>query len=561
MHTVGVDFGSESARAVVVRVADGVPLAEAVADYPHGVIDERLPGSGRRLGAQWALQHPGDWVLSLEEVVREAIARSGVAPSSVIGIAVDATACTILPTTAEGEPLCLLPRFAADPHAWPKLWKHHASLPQALRLNERAAEAGAAFLADYGGQLSPEWLLPKTLQILQEAPDVFASAERVIEAQDWITWQLTGIEARSAQAAGFKANYRVEADGYPSAEFLDSVAPGFSAVLDKLTGTLHAAGERVGGLLPDWADRLGLLPGIAVATGSMDAQVAMVACGATIPGRMMLVMGTSVGNLVLAEKKHTFEGMTGVVRDAVIPGTWLHEAGQAGVGDMFGWFIRNQLPESYSVAAREAGLSPFEYLESLAAQIPAGANPVVTLDWWQGNRSVLADARLSGAVIGLTLATRPEHLYRALLEATAFGQRVIIEAFEHAGLTVTELVACGGLPHRSPLLMQILADVTGRDIDIVESVQSGAVGAAIHAAVAAGPEAGGWATLREAGEALCRIGRVVTHDPDATAAYAATYEEYRTLHDLFGRERRDLMHGLRRRAFSSASDTASPLTS
>jgi L-ribulokinase len=564
-NVIGVDFGTESARAVVVDAEDGVERGEAVVPYAHGVIDATLPVTGEDLPADWALQHPGDWLEVLEQTVRGALEASRVDPASVIGIAVDVTACTILPTTAEGGPLCLDPRFAGEPHAWPKLWKHHASQPQANLINRRAAAAGVPFLADYGGLLSSEWLLPKALQMLQEAPQVFTAADRLIEAQDWITWQLTGVEARSAQAAGFKATYRAEGEGYPSAGFLESVEPGFSAVLGLLSSDLHLPGERVGGLRNDWAARLGLPEGIAVATGSMDAQVAMVACGATSPGRMVLVMGTSVCNLVLADAKHTVEGIAGVVRDAIVPGLWAYEAGQAGVGDLFGWFVRTQVPESYAIGAREAGVSLFDHLESLAARIPAGANPVVALDWWNGNRSVLTDAHLSGVFVGLTLATRPEHLYRALLEATAFGQRVIIDAFEGSGVAVDDIVACGGLPHRNHLLMQILADVTGREIAIAATTQSGALGAAIHASVAAGSDAGGHATLEQAADALSGIGAVIKPDAAATAAYSAAYDDYRRLHDFFGREETGLMHGLRRRAQAAASalsldPTETPLT-
>ncbi|MDJ1114548.1 ribulokinase [Microbacterium dauci] len=554
-NVIGVDFGTESARAVVVRLTDGVELAESVMPYPHGVIDAELPGTGpgtgARLGADWALQHPADWLQVLEHTVRDALAASGQRPETVVGIAVDVTACTIVPTTAAGHPLCLDPAFATEPHAWPKLWKHHASQPQANLINERASAAGEPFLADYGGFLSSEWLLPKALQTLQEAPAVFAATERLIEAQDWVTWQLTGIEARSAQAAGFKATFRAEADGYPTPSFLDSVHPGFGSVLGMLSSEVHLAGEKVGELQPEWAERLGLPAGIAVAIGNMDAQVAMVACGVTTPGRMVLVMGTSVCNLLLADDKHEVEGIAGVVRDAVIPGLWAYEAGQAGVGDLFGWFVRTQVPESYAIEAREAGISVFDHLERLAAAIPAGANPVVALDWWNGNRSVLTDAHLSGLFVGMTLATRPEHLYRALLEAVAFGQKVIIDAFEGAGVPVTELVACGGLPHRNALLMQILADVTGRSIGIAATTQSGALGAAIHAAVAAGSTAGGYDTLEEAAAALAGLGRTVEPDPAATAAYSDAYGDYRRLHDFFGRAQADLMHGLRRRAHAA----------
>jgi L-ribulokinase len=551
--TIGVDFGTESARAVVVDLVTGRELGESTSAYPSGVIGESLPGSGTVLAAEWALQDADDYLRCLTEAVIGALDASGVPASSVIGIAIDATACTIVPTLADSTPLSRVAELRDNPHAWVKLWKHHAAQPQADRINALAATTNDLNLAPYGGRVSSEWLLPKTLQVFEEAPHVFERADRFIEAQDWITWQLTGGESRSAQAAGFKANFRVEAAGYPSGSTLDSIAPGFSAVLDRLSTELSPAGARVGSLLQGWADALGLPVGIAVATGSMDAQVAMVACDATAPGRMVLVMGTSVCNLLLAETGTPVEGVAGVVRDAIVPGTWAYEAGQAGVGDMFGWFVRNSVPASYAERAAELGLDLFHYLESLADSIEPGRNTVLALDWWSGNRSPLADSALSGAVIGYSLGTKPENVYRALLEAAAFGQRAIIDRFEAAGIAVQDIVACGGLPQKSPLFMQLLADITGREIQISHSGQAGALGAAIHAAVAAGPDAGGFASLSDAGNALgANRSQVYSPDSAATAAYAASYADYQELVDYFGAQNVGVMHRLKRRASGHA---------
>jgi L-ribulokinase len=553
VYTIGVDFGTESARAVVVELTTGREVAESTSAYPSGVITESLPGSGIALAVDWALHDADDYLACLTEAVTRALAASGVPAASVIGIAIDATACTIVPTLADSTPLSRLAELRDNPHSWVKLWKHHAAQPQADRINALAAATDGLDLAPYGGRISSEWLLPKTLQVYEEAPHVFERTARFIEAQDWITWQLTGAESRSAQAAGFKANFRVEAGGYASAGALNSLSPGFSAVLDRLSTEFSAAGARVGSLVQAWADALGLPVGIAVATGSMDAQVAMVACDATAPGRMVLVMGTSVCNLLLAETGTPVKGVSGVVRDAIMPGTWAYEAGQAGVGDMFGWFVRNSMPASYTERATALGVDVFGYLESLARSIEPGRNPVLALDWWSGNRSPLADSALSGAVIGYSLGTKPENVYRALLEAAAFGQRAIIDTFEGAGIAVQDIVACGGLPQKSPLFMQLLADITGREIQVSHSAQAGALGAAIHAAVAAGPEAGGFASLGEAGHALgANRSHVYLPDPAATAAYQSPYADYQELVDYFGRQNVGVMHRLKR----SASDGA-----
>ncbi len=548
-YTIGVDFGTESARAVVVDLTTGEERGESTSAYPSGVITESLPGTGAALEAGWALQDADDYLTCLIEAVTGALTASGVPGASVIGIAIDATSCTILPTLADSTPLSRLADLRTHPHAWVKLWKHHAAQPQADRINLVATATDGIDLAPYGGRVSSEWLLPKTLQVYDEAREVFERAERFIEAQDWITWQLTGVESRSAQAAGFKANFRVEAGGYPPALALDSLSPGFSAVLDRLSTDFSDAGARVGSLVETWSEALGLPAGIAVATGSMDAQVTMVACDATAPGRMVLVMGTSVCNLLHDSTGNPVEGVAGVVRDAIVPGTWTYDAGQAGVGDMFGWFVRNSVPAAYAERAAELGVDVFSHLERLASAIEPGRNPVLALDWWSGNRSPLADSSLSGAVIGYSLGTKPENVYRALLEAAAFGQRAIIDTFEAAGINVDDIVACGGLPQKSPLFMQLLANITGREIQISHSAQAGALGAAIHAAVAAGPGAGGFASLIEAGHALgANRSRIYSPHPAATAAYESPYADYLELVDYFGRQNVGVMHRLKSRA-------------
>ncbi|MFT4233819.1 MAG: ribulokinase, partial [Microbacterium sp.] len=421
---LGIDYGTESVRALAVDLSSGEEIAGAVFAYPHGVITRMLPGSRIELGADWALQHPSDWIDGLQVVVHGVLREGHIDPTEVVGLGIDATACTVLPTTGDGTPLCLLPDWAAEPHAWPKLWKHHAAQRQAEHLTGVAERSGEVDLRPYGGKLSSEWLFPKALQIFEERSGVFEAAERIIEAQDWLTWQLTGSQTRSAQVAGFKAQYRSEGAGYPSVRFLELASPGFSALLPKLEAELSEPGSRVGGLLPEWAVRLGLRPDMAVAVGNQDAQVCVAGSGAVDAGDMTLVIGTSACDLVLAEHESEVDGMSGRVRDGIIPGLWAFEAGQAGVGDMLAWFVQNAVPAAYENDARRAGLDVYRHLEALASEIAPGQNSVVALDWWNGNRSILGDDRLSGALVGMTLATRPEHVYRAMLESLAFGQRV-----------------------------------------------------------------------------------------------------------------------------------------
>src|SRR3954470_9663557 len=472
---VGVDFGTLSGRAVVVRVADGAELGSAVTEYPHAVVDRRLPGSGRALPPEWALQGPSDYIEVLRTAGPEAGRAAGAGPADVIGIATDFTACTMVPTTADGTPLCELPAFTDEPHAYVKLWRHHAAQSQADRINDLARKRQEAWLPRYGGLISSEWEFAKGLQLLEEAPEVYAAMARFVEAADWIVWQLCGTYVRNACTAGYKGIYQ---DGqYPSEEFLRELNPGFERfVADKLAQPLGQLGDRAGGLTTQAAGWTGLPEGIAVAVGNVDAHVTAPAAQAVEAGQMVAIMGTSTCHVMNGAELHEVPGMCGVVDGGIVPGLWGYEAGQSGVGDIFGWFVEHGVPASYE---------GHEHLTRLAARQEIGEHGLVALDWHLGNRSVLVDHELSGVIVGQTLATRAEDTYRALLEATAFGTRKIIETFGEAGVPVTELIIAGGLV-KNALLMQIYADVTNLPLSVIGSDQGPALGSAIHAAVAAG---------------------------------------------------------------------------
>ena len=527
---IGVDFGTLSGRAVVVRVRDGAELGSAVSEYAHGVVDRTLPATRRPLPPDWALQLPGDWTEVLRTAVPEALSASGVDPGDVIGIGTDFTACTVLPTTADGTPLCELDRWRNRPHAYPKLWKHHAAQPQADRINALAQDRGEDWLARYGGRISSEWEFAKALEVLEEDPEVYAATQRWVEAADWIVWQLCGSYLRNACTAGYKGIYQ---DGrYPSREYLAALHPGFTSfVEDKLEHEIGALGALAGRLTAEAAAWTGLPEGIAVCVGNVDAHVTAPAARATRPGQMLMVMGTSTCHVMNGDRLVQVPGMCGVVDGGIVPGLWGYEAGQSAVGDIFGWFVDSCVPPAHHEAAAARGLGVHEYLSELAASQEVGEHGLIALDWHNGNRSVLVDAELSAVVVGQTLATRPEDTYRALLEATAFGTRTIVEAFEGAGVPVTELVVAGGLL-KNGLLMQIYADVCRRPLSVIGSAQGPALGSAIHAAVAAGA----YADVHTAAEAMGRVQHAV-HLPDAdrTAVYDALYADYRRLHDHFGR--------------------------
>jgi|SRR5581483_2495195 L-ribulokinase len=546
-YTIGIDFGTESGRAVLVDVTNGKELATAVYPYKNGVIDEKLPGTKIRLEPDWALQDPEDYIRTLKHAVPAVLKQSGVNPADVIGIGIDFTACTMLPTLADGTPLCNLPEFRKNPHAWVKLWKHHAAQPEADKINATARAMGEAWLDRYGGKISSEWFFSKTLQILDEAPEIYNAAERLIEAADWIVWQLTGHETRNACTAGYKAMWS-KREGFPRREYFAALDPRLENVIDeKMSREIRPLGERAGGLSPQAAKWTGLKPGTAVAIANVDAHVSVPAATVTEPGRMVMIMGTSICHMVLGTQERVVPGMCGYVEDGIIPGFFGYEAGQSGVGDIFAWFVENAVPPEYHALAKKQRKDLHSVLEQEAAKLKPGESGLLALDWWNGNRSVLVDVDLSGLLIGATLATRAPEIYRALIEATAFGTRVIIEALEQHDVPVTELVACGGLPEKNKLLMQIYADVTGREFKIAASKQTSALGAAMFGAVAAGAAAGGYDSIFDAARKMARLKKeTYTPNPSAQKVYNALYADYVTLHDYFGRGTNDVMKRLKR---------------
>jgi L-ribulokinase len=535
---VGVDFGTLSARALVVRVSDGAEAGTAVSEYSHGVIDRELRGA--ELPPDWALQDPGDYTRALGETVPAAIRDAGIDPGQVIGIATDFTASTCMPALAEGTPLCQLPGLEARPHAYPKLWKHHAAQRHADRINAVAHDRGEKWINRYGGKISSEWQFAKALQVLDEDAEIYQRADRWIEAADWIIWQLCGTETRNACTAGYKGIFQ---DGrYPSREYLAALDPRFGDfAAAKLAHSISPLGARAGRLTPAAAAMCGLREGIAVAVGNVDAHVTVPAAGPIAPGKMVAIMGTSTCHVMNGTELAEVPGMCGVVDGGIVAGLWGYEAGQSGVGDIFAWFTRNGVPGEFADEARRRGVSLPQLLDEKAAAAPPGAHGLIALDWEGGNRSVLVDGRLSGVIVGLTLATTAPEIYRALLESTAFGTRVIIEAFGASGAPVTELVVAGGLI-KIPPLMQIYADVLRRPLSVIGSDQGPALGSAIHAAVAAGA----YPDVPAAAEVMGRIDRDV-YKPDAARAdvYDELYAEYLRLHDYFGRGENQVMYRLR----------------
>ena len=545
-HAIGLDFGTESVRALLVETATGRTVATSVASYADGVIDERLPITGQPLPPDWALQNPSDWLAGLEQTIRAVMSAAGVAPASIGGIGIDFTSCTILPTAADGTPLCEIQNFRAEPHAWPKLWKHHGAEPEARRVTALAAQRGEPWLSRYGGRVSSEWLLPKALEIAEHAPGVYAAADRIVEGGDWVVWRLTGILARNACAAGYKGTWH-KREGYPTPDYLEALRPGFHDLYDrKIAGAVVPPGTAVGTLTPEWATRLGLSPRTAIAAPIIDAHAAVLGGGVAQPGTFVMMMGTSTCHLLMAASERPVEGMAGVVEDGIVSGYFAYESGQAAVGDLFAWFAHYGVPAGYQEAAAAQDLSVQELLTAKAEGFGPATSGLLALDWWNGNRSTLGRSDVSGLMVGATLSTRPEEIFHALIEATAYGTRAIVESFTEQNLPVTSIVAGGGLT-RNALLMQIYADVTGRAISVAGTPQASALGAAMLGAVAIDTGSGRAPSLAAVVPRMAPPpSRVYTPNEENRRQYDIVYREYKRLYDYFGRGGNDVMSLLRR---------------
>jgi L-ribulokinase len=544
-YSIGVDFGTLSGRAVLVNVETGEEVAVSVFDYPHGVMDERLP-DGTPLGVDWALQHPSDYMDVFSNTVPAVLKKAKVNPADVIGLGVDFTACTMLPVYTDGTPLCYDKKFSGNPNSWIKLWKHHAAQDEANKLNSTAEKRGEKFLKRYGGKISSEWMMPKIMQIADEAPEIYKAADRFVEAADWVIWQLTGNETHNSCTAGYKAIWHKK-DGYPSKEFFKALNPLMENLPGgKLSLDVSPVGKNAGGLTASAAELTGLMKGTAVAIANVDAHVSAPAVGITSSGKMLMIMGTSTCHILLGDTEKTVPGMCGVVEDGVIGGFFGYEAGQSCVGDHFQWFVENCTPAHYVDEAKSKGIDIHSLLTEKAAELKPGESGLVALDWWNGNRSVLVDVDLTGLILGMTLLTKPEEMYRALIEATAYGTKMIVDTFKENGVPIDELYACGGIAEKNPFVMQIYADVTGMEIKISGSPQAPALGSAMFGAVAAGKKAGGFDTIQQAADVMAKV-KPITYKPipGNSDIYKKLYAEYKILHDYFGRGSNDVMKRLK----------------
>ena len=540
-YTIGVDFGTLSARAVVADVQDGRVLATEEHLYAHGVISGKMPWD-ESIPESWALQDPRDYLESLEIAVTRAVKAAGIDVKDVVGLGIDFTASTTLPVLGDGTPVCFLPEYERNPHAYVKLWKHHGAQKQANEMTRIAVEREEKWLPVYGGKVNSEWSFPKLWQLLEEAPDIYDLMDEWMEACDWMVYMLTGNRTHGAGFAGYKSLY-IAGAGYPSEEFFAALDERMRHVIrDKQPSPLLAIGEASGTLTAEMARKLGLHMGVVVTSSNCDGHVCAPAVNVTREGQMMMIIGTSTGMHVLgAGEILDIPGMCGGVRDGMIPGLISYEMGQSCVGDLFAWFSNNCVPESYQQVAREKGMHIQQYLTLLAEQLKPGENGLIALDWWNGNRSILVDSELSGLLVGMTLTTKPEEIYRALIEATAYGVRVIVENNRRYGLSVKEIIASGGISQKNAMAMQIYADVLNMPIHVTATKQGPALGSAIMGAVAAGvyEDIAGAADKMHAPEKC-----VYMPDPERAKLYDAMYADYCELQAYFGQGGSDVMKRL-----------------
>lgn len=541
-YTLGLDYGTLSVRALLLDTETGDEVAVADYVYPHAVMGKRdFPGYPDI--DQIALQHPQDYLDGMKFTSEEVIRIAGIRPEQVCGIGIDFTACSCLPVDENGTPLCFRDEYKNNPHAYVKLWKSHSAQHEADRITEVAKAHKAPWLDLYSGRVSSEWLFSKLYENLRKAPELYRDTVHYLEAADWLVWLLTDQQVRSSCFAGFKALWNPRT-GYPSNEFWAEVDPGLDGIIGtKICDHVKSVGTLAGMTTAEGGALIGLPSGVAVAVPIIDAHSPVCTAGMVGGGKMLMILGTSACHIALDEKLYIIDGILGSVEEGIIPGYVAYEGGQPSMGDTFAWFMKNCVPESYSIAAREKGMNIFTYMDSLAQKLNPGANGHLVVDWWNGNRVPYCNFELSGMILGLTLNSKPEEIYRAIVESCGFAARNLMEIYREGGINITELYAGGGIARKNPMLMQIFADIMGLDIRITDSKEAGSKGSAIFAAAASGC----YDSLEAATAALSDPCKTVYHPNAATkAAYDSLYQEYITMCKYFAEGDNDVMKRLRK---------------
>jgi len=540
-YAIGLDYGTNSVRCVIVETATGRELSASVYEYETGEAGIILDPADHNL----ARQNPADYLKGVVVTVGGAIAEArkidpDFDPKDIVSIGVDTTGSTPLPVDESGTPLALLDAFKDNPNAHAWLWKDHTGYAEAAEITELAAKERPEYLAKCGGTYSSEWFFSKILHCLRVDAKVFEAAYTWVEHADWLPAVLTGTDAperlrRCRCAAGHKAMFNDDWGGYPDADFLSKLDSRLGSLRKTLSDRTYAVDSAAGHLTQEWARKLGLVAGIPVAMGAFDAHLGAVGSGIK-EGVLVKIIGTSTCDMVVAPgstKLPDIPGICGIVDGSILPGYYGLEAGQSAVGDIFNWFVNYLQPGGAEAGSHEA-------LTEKAARLKPGQSGLLALDWNNGNRTVLVDQRLTGLLLGQTLHTRPEEIYRALVEATAFGALTIINRFGEYGVEIAEIVNCGGISEKNAMLMQIYADVTGREMKISRSTQACALGSAVAAAVVGGA----YASFADAQAAMCGVKETTFKPiPENHKVYQQLYKLYMQLHDGFGLENKSVAMG------------------
>ncbi len=530
-YTIGLDYGSLSGRALLVDVETGEEVCESVMEYPHAVMSASLP-DGTPLPKESAVQHPQDYLDVLSFVIRDVIKKAQITPEQVVGIGVDFTSATVLPLDENLTPLCFQARFSSRPKAYATMWKDHTAAPQAALIDLVSEKTGDLHLSYLGGKCSAENGLAKTLAILQTDEEVYRSAYRILEAGNWITSLLCGTDKVGYNYATCKEFWNPDLGGYPTKEFMKALDPRFECVVEeKFGGDTVSYDDCYGYVNQRGADLTGLAVGTAVSVPIIDGYASIPACGAVTPGKLAMIIGTSLCHFISSPKDSRVPGIFAAVPGSMFPGYTTYEGGQSSCGDLYAWFLEHCLPASYWAEAKAQNMGIHALMREKLKHTAPGSSGLICLDWFNGNRSILGDADLSGVILGLTLQTKPEEIYRGLLESSVFGTRRILEQIEAGGISIDEIIACGGIALKDKFMMQMFADITNRPIRVCASTQGPALSMAMYASVAAGE----YKTLEDAVNVMAKMSDITyLPNPENHCVYNEIYEQYKIVHDTFG---------------------------
>lgn len=540
-YTIGVDYGTLSARALLLDLETGSEVATSEFIYPHAILQAEF-FAPNALDKTASLEHPQDYLDALRFTVRDVVARAGISADEVCGIGFDFTSCSVLPLTADGTPLCFMDEFSKEPQAYVKLWNSYTALEESELITQTAKAENAPWLKLFGGKVSAEWLFPKLYEILRKAPNVYAQTAHYMEAGDWLTWLLTGNRIASASFAGFKALWNPQT-GYPGNDFWAKVDPKLDGIIGtKVTTDVRNAGEFAGGLNALGAKLTGLNIGTAVALPLIDAHAPMCSAGAVSAGQLLLTLGTSAGFIVMDSEHRLIDGIFGSIQDGILPGLTAYEASQPSMGNTYAWFVNNCVPASYTAEAKNRGISIFHLLDEKASKLKPGSNGLLCLDWWSGNRAPYNNFDLSGMILGLTLNTKPEEIYRAIIESCAYATKSVLDVYRNGGIDIHDIRAGGGIARKNPMLMQIYADVMGMPIRVADSAQPGCKGGCIFAAAVSGQYADVFAAVEDLAD---KCETIYVPDPQRHDAYTTLYAHYRRLAAYFAEGDNPVMRYLR----------------